>query len=155
MTMLVYLDITSWRGISVGAMHYYGSIVVSSDVPTEIPLMRKITRPAQIELARQDGGDRYLSLYPVGGETERWRSKKLLRKAAVRYFNKHYSIEDSLLIEGSFTTCEPQTVLHGKEPFKSAINELCRQAEECGFWDNEEIMERICSKWETVIAPFR
>ena len=152
--MLVYLEITSWRGISIGAIHYYGSMVVCNGKLTKTPLMRKITKAAQIELARQDGGDRHLSLYPVGSETERWRSKDALRRAAIRWFNKRYSTEDSMLIEGSFTTCEPQTVLHGKEPFRSAINELCEQAEECDYWEDEKAMDRICNRWRKVIAPF-
>lgn len=153
--MLIHLEITSWRGISFGAMHYYGNIIIHDPAFQKIPVMRKVTKSVQAELAAQDGETDYFT-YEIGSETERWRSKESLRRAAIKWFKKNASIENSILIEGSSSTCEPQLIIYGKEPFKSAINALYERREELD-WDNkedEEELDKICDQWKTVIKPF-
>jgi hypothetical protein len=149
--MLVYLDISTWRGLSIGAVHYYGQLKSYGKSYRQIVLMRKVTPAVVDELTDADGN----CSYKVGWETERWRSKRALRQAAIRYFKKHYPIEGALLIEGQSAYAEPQPVLCGPKTVKDAINKLCRQAERCGYWDNEETMGRICNEWEKLIQRFR
>jgi hypothetical protein len=147
--MLVYLEVTTWRGMSIGAIHYYGRLRVGDKT---IDVMRKVTAAAVKELNRRDGGGYD---WQVGEETSRWNSKLALERAAIRWFKANYSIEDSMLIKGLSGIFEPQPVICGKEPFKSAINQLHSRAEECGFWHNENVMQDICDEWEVVIKPFR
>lgn len=120
---LVLLDISTFRGISIGAEHYYGKFsvypkfreIVKSDgsishqSSTSDPrhkydryeIKRKLSQKEAIELNKKDDGGFFTSSFGFkkGDETTRFDNKDQLMLAALRKFRELFDPEDILVIK--------------------------------------------------------
>jgi hypothetical protein len=82
MAKLAYLDITSWVGISIGAEHFYGNLIMGDN---KIELMREITIHEAVALDKKDGGwGTRVSAWKNGDKTtNRFNNRKSIAKVAI------------------------------------------------------------------------
>ena len=100
------LDITSWKGRTVGAMHYYGEIKVASlkaknlktgKVSYLSPVAPSQAKGVKISLTRKitkkdllmDKGDRFKGA-ELGEHIRNFDSEKDVKIAAIQFFEKHF-----------------------------------------------------------------
>ena len=141
---IVFLKITSWNGISVGAEHYYGKLT-NFKTNESIELTYPLTTQDAEHLNRKLGGGRY---YIKGEESERFPSEKAVIGRAKKQFKVLFP-KAIILVRGT-SDPNPQEVLVGPKQFKDAINVLWQRCELLN-WDREEDkegLEEIYGKWE-------
>ena len=103
----VVLDITSWIGMTAGALHYYGTLKIESlkqrnlksgsvsylcaSAPKESTgLQIQLTRPLTKKDMLIDGGERFRGV-KTGERIRNFDSKEDVKLAAVQFFKKHFS----------------------------------------------------------------
>ena len=141
--MTIFLEISTWAGISLGAEHFYGKLRNSSFDKT-VELLRKLTTVECIHLNKKDN---YLGLrYREGELTERFESPDLIRTLAINTWKEHYP-DGEILVEGS-CIADPVRILIGPNNIKKRGNELFELAESINWYDDEETMIKISNEWE-------
>jgi hypothetical protein len=102
----VILDVTTWKGMTPGAMHYYGQLKISSltakkctsgdilqlpqSAPTEAKGMQiQLTRPLRRKDLRIDAGERFKGA-KIGDKIKNFDSKKDIEEAAIEFFKKNF-----------------------------------------------------------------
>ncbi|MCM8532348.1 MAG: hypothetical protein NE330_14390 [Lentisphaeraceae bacterium] len=101
-----FLDITTWKGITKGAMHYYGEIKISglkaksqdssktiyvdTSGPLEAtPIKIKLTRPIRKRDLLIDKGERFKGA-KIGERIKNFDTRKEVEDAAIRFFKKNF-----------------------------------------------------------------
>jgi len=139
--LICYLNITTWQGISIGAIHYYGSLNFRTK---KITLKRKVTKQ-DIEQKKE----RFLT---IGDSTEGFNSEEDLISLAKKQWKKHFP-EAKALVLGSPTHIEPHKMLIG--PHKRQCNFLYNQAKNLGFYDyekNYDTVDKLSNQWYKLIC---
>lgn len=131
-----YLEITSWRGISFGATHWYGLLRSGLDeYRDEIHLERVLSSKEVRDLNRADpyriAGQ---PLYRVGDKTKGFNDRESVIEAAKRAINPN-----DILILGNWSAADPQEVIVGPPE----LVDLYRQWK---GWDDPEA-DRIANEW--------
>ena len=144
----VYLEVTSWRGISVGAEHWYGHLDHFGDELERRELRRRMGAQEAAALTAKDG----LGALPYreGDTTERFPSEAAVVARARRVWRRWFP-GARILVQGDGAIAEPQRVLSGDRDARVRINRLVRRADEIGRWDAECEMERICAEWDAIM----
>lgn len=150
---IVHLEITSWRGLSLGAIHYYGELIGHKrEKYTTIKLEQKCTRKAAIEENKKAREMGLPGRTRPGELTNQFDSKEQLRKFAIKHWKEHFP-KAVILIEGNSSTVEPQPILIGPKEIKDRVNKLSREADTIDRWEkNEKRMDEICDEWNELIA---
>ncbi len=146
----VHVHVTTYRGISPGATHYYGRLVCTGGDPYDHELRHLLSKK---EAAEMNDGESSLSefmQYEVGEESTRFSTRSGVIDAALAEW-KDFHADAIILILGSVGIAEPQQVLAGPQKLMNAINQLVDQAEECNYWDDEDQMSKICDKWDELM----
>jgi hypothetical protein len=143
---IVFLKITSWYGISVGAEHYYGKL---TDFKTNenIELTYPLTKEDAKYLNKKEKIEDEIG-YEEGEESERFRNEEAVIERAKKQFKILFP-KATILVRGT-SDPNPQEVLVGPKQFKNAINVLWQRCELLD-WDreeDEEELEEIYGKWE-------
>ena len=152
-----YLTISSYRGLSFGAQHYYGTITfhVYRVGEKRLDVQKKLSKQEAIALNKKDGySGGYTSHHP-GELTTRFDTEQSLVKYAQTLFSdtvqKQYP-KIHFLVQGRTGIIEPQLVIAGdmcKEVTR--INELAERLEglhDDGGWDEHRSrMDKICDEW--------
>jgi len=106
---LVTLDVRSFRGISIGAEHYYGQMYVDNKsnkggygAPAHPMDNTELQGAIQTQeeadaLNEKDGNDPDFFMYEVGMPTNRFVSKEDVYKAALVWFAEHFNGNDVLV----------------------------------------------------------
>lgn len=137
----VYIEITSFIGVSIGAKHYYGHLIGYKDGEyTSIELYnclsareaRKLNRDSWFDAAFREG-DMY-----AGFDTK----DDIINLALVKW--KHYFPDASILVLGDIAYGKPQEVLVGPEDYKKQINEWAEQFPR-GNWTS--VSERLSDQF--------
>lgn len=117
----VYLEITTWAGISFGAMHYYGHLkgYVQTNQYESVELERVLTadQAAKMNSDRRKmmPGERDPFLYRTGYSTGCFDTEDEVRDAAKKSWRKHFPLAKRL-VEGSFTSGRAKTILAKRIP---------------------------------------
>jgi len=125
---IVVLHISSFVGISPGAIHYYGSLNSRSKT---IELKYILTDKTAELLSKKD------YCYKAGMKTERFSSEKDIRRVARREWKKNFP-DSIVLLEGSSSCVDPQKCLNGSKELKGEINRLWRMGEKIGGYEGDE-----------------
>lgn len=147
---IVFLKVSSFAGISVGAEHFYGklnSLETNEDVELKYPLTKEDAAYLNKKLGIKSGESTYIG-YQAGEEHERFPSGDKVIEWAKKRFKKHFP-KATVLVLGTRDP-NPQRVLVGPREFKSAINKLYRRHRKLD-WDYEEDreeMEEIEAEWQ-------
>ena len=120
--MIYILNAYTWRGISIGATHYYGNIRTHSRSGDFKPV-------------------------PLNDQL----SKEKIIQSARAWFKNNANRGDVMLI-GSDSICDPQPCIIGPRAKKAELNSLYKAAEAIDFWENNErAMKIICEQWDKII----
>jgi len=149
--VLVNLNITTWRGISVGAVHVYGTL--SCDDEKYVRMTKTLTRKtaAQMNKMDRDWGRIGLTHRP-GEESECFDTEDDVIDVAKDTYKEHYPKADAL-VQGTPADCDPKEVLDGPKKFITAGMKLYKKTEKVGGWEGDiEAMEKICDEWDKLVA---
>lgn len=139
----VFLYITSYRGISFGAVHYYGSLTSYDPDYKNVEVM-KIMSEEEAKICNLN--DKYDS-YEAGDETIRFNSEEELKLRAIEIWKTIFP-KGEVLFCGSICDADPCEILIAPEPYKELGNELWKSAELIDYYKNHpEIMEKISNTW--------
>lgn len=108
--MKVYLEISSWIGISIGAIHFYGKMKCSDgDEFKSIEMLHPLT----ISQARELNKNEKYRLYDAGDMYYGYDSKNEIRKQAIETYKDLFP-GATVLIEGHIAYADPQPILDGE-----------------------------------------
>lgn len=158
----VVLDVTSFRGISFSAEHFYGRLKSDSDWGpgySGIEVVRRLTREEADDLNEKDGQlELGYGRYEEGDESGRFLTKEDLITAA-RLLREEEFPEAELLVLGDVGVCGPQRVLWCADEEKGAsLKELYEEAKALGFWDHKEHwpkMRSVEERWDRLVGEAR
>jgi len=149
---IVFLKVSSWKGISIGAGHFYGvliDLVTHESVELSYPLTQKeadcLNKKAGFltsETIRTVG-------YKVGEASDRFPNEEQVITTAKKQFKKSFPTA-AILILGDHALAEPQQVLVGPKEFKNKINILAKQYDKLD-WDDvvdRPMIEKIEEEWQ-------
>lgn len=125
---IVVLHISSYAGISAGAIHCYGSLNCRDK---RIELKQKVTEKNVLSLSMRD------FKYEIGTMTERFECEEDVRVIARRQWRKFFP-DAVLLLEGSAACGDPQRCLVGPVDLKKEINRLKKAGEKVGGYEGDE-----------------
>jgi len=146
----VYLHITSWIGVSVGAQHYYAQLQDDTDYDRRIDLTRILT-PAQAARANRDSFFRV----KAGQESKGFDSQDEIRTLAVKVWQEYFPDGD-ILLEGDWGTAEPLRILvWPKHPeLIDEANRVWSQFEKISGYQYEKNLDaadRLTEMWESIL----
>lgn len=150
---IVYLQISSHIGISLGAIHYYGKLHGNREANHTVDVWKRMTRREATKLTK---GDSFGFKYRAGNTTRRFETKELLRIHADTLLRKHFP-SAVILLEGSWAVYQPQRVLWSEDPvIKDTVNAMYEVCEALGWWDrgNDDLVDKVWSEWKSVWEPF-
>jgi len=159
---VVFLKISSYRGISIGAVHFYARLHYYDEdkkYQTE-EIKRILTKKEVLELNKQDRR-RYPgcnNTWKVGFEYQGFWSEEDAKEAAINYVKEKMPDVD-FLIEGSWGSADVRECIYAKdEAVMTKINKLHERAKKIGFHDNpkhKEKMDRINEQyWRLTGMPY-
>ncbi len=139
---VAYLEINSWRGISIGAKHWYGTLKWGD---SRVELTRILSKEDAVVLNKQRGDD---YVYRAGDVTNAFDSEYSVRLHAVRYITEHL-LEIKVLLEGSRATIEPKEVVMGSDGFKKYSRKAIEKCERLDWYDsgNDDEVDAIINRW--------
>lgn len=106
----VYLEISSWQDISMGAQHYYGELIgYNGDERKEVKLTRILTPRQAAKANRYRSSDSFLNVR-AGDESDGFDEKDEIIKLALKVWLTHFP-DAQLLIQGRISVAEPQEIL--------------------------------------------
>lgn len=151
-----FLEITSWRGISLGAEHFYGKLygpfkgrnsIERFSAEITHPLSEKETR----ELNKKDDWDSYTP----GDQCGRFWNERELIAQGIALFQK-VAPARAVLLRGRSSVASPQRPLAGPTTLVKRLQALYlldEAAEQRGGWErNEKDMRKIQKQWDALIA---
>ena len=142
----VYLKITSWAGISIGAIHFYGELKARNPYRA-IELKRTLTTASARRLTRQHGkAFQYLAGYQtIGFETE-----QEIIDLAIKTYKTHFP-EATILILGDLIYAGPQKIIDGPKSIVKKVDGLIAKYREYENEKDYRMAENICNEWDKLI----
>lgn len=141
---IVYLEISSFEGISIGATHYYGKLINNTE---RIELAKKITK-SNIDSFKCD-------YYNIGDYTERFLNEEEVIKNAKKNWKKYFP-NAIVLIKGFKSILDPQECIAGDNKWKKIINSYFKLSEACGGYEyNNELMTKISNEYMKNVLGFK
>lgn len=117
-----YLGISSWRGVTPFAIHYYGRLRSGLDEDhAEIELKRDLSLNEIRDENRKEGW----AIYRKGDKTKAFDSEDAVIEAAKQYIIKAGSLpmSSTILIRGNWCAAGPQEILVGPDSLKEIYRE--------------------------------
>jgi len=147
MKRIVFLEVTSWRGISIGAEHYYGHLIsYNGEGLDKVELKRKLTAKDAVALNKKDSSITSHSRWKAGEEVGRFDTREQVKVAALKAFAERFNSDDILLMGryvGGVPGEQPLSVpeewerkfaaLRGPNPDYKAISALEKELFEAGY----------------------
>ncbi len=115
----VWLKITSWRGISFGAIHYYGELQIDVEYPENgsFELRRTLTASQAARMNKMDRelrpGDKYAGRWRAGETTDGFDTREDVIKQARKVWKKMFPRHRRLVL-GDSVYDKPEAVLDNK-----------------------------------------
>jgi len=136
---IVYLDITSWQGMSIGATHYYGKLrgYIGKEYKT-VELEYTMTARDAARLNKIDRDPGFGDYFWAKGEkSSRFETEEKIEAVAIATYKAHYP-DAIFLAVGDSGTGEPRRCIDGPDPIKAQMNELYARYEAergKGWWE--------------------
>ena len=161
--IIAYLDISSYRGVSIGARHYYGKIVYLDKNQFLVfhELKRKITDAEVAQMNNEAVANGFLYIKHKKSElTNGFLSREELIKTGIEYFRKNY---DGFLIKGSVGSCDPWSFcLSCPNKYASLVHKMNFISIEFqkinGFdstKDNETLAHTLDKEWGSIFSQIK
>lgn len=150
---IVFLTITSWAGLALGARHYYGRLrPLEGDEREDVTYT--MTKEDAFEFNRIEKVPECIG-YEEGEKNARFSSEAAVIFAARKQFKVDFP-KAKVLVLGDCAVCEPQRILVGPRDFKREINILSKARDRLD-WDIKEDrpeLEEISRQWQ-VLWPIK
>lgn len=143
---VVNVEISSWRGVSLGAEHFYASLVFhNADGQYQRKELRhELTVKEAKALNKKDGG-----AYTPGYMTERFNTVEDIHRVAIDTF-KQLVPHAKILMCGRDAVLEPQMILVGPEDYKARVNQLAARCKELEWDRHEKELQAICDEFDAL-----
>lgn len=158
MSALWYASVSTYRGISFGAVHFYVKLHCQS--PRRMIEVQHVLTEAEAEILREK--DDWPS-WRSDDTTQRFDTKEEAIEAARIVWAAEAGEGDALIL-GDSAYAEPQPILEGPRDFKIVGNRLHELCEKIGWWDGpesgvldgvgynrDEAMNAICKHWDILL----
>lgn len=149
MARLWSVHLTSFRGISPGAIHYYAKLN-NDDGVLEVTYLMNADEAAEMT----DPMDHYT--YVEGEPTGRFFTKEAALECSIAAWRALADGED-FLVRQEWGTLEPGRPLAGPPKLKAAVQEIFDRAEAIGWWGKDENyheMESICKAYADYLRDY-
>jgi len=160
MNKIVWLKITSFVGISPGAVHIYGELFRDGNFDG-VDLTRTLTVAAARKLNKwyrqQSGGAGSGFTYRAGGTTTGFENEEEVVALAITTYKDHLPGAE-VLIKGHQAFADPQPVLDGPPDVMELGNRLANEAEALDYWalrKNHGRMDQLCAEWDKLMHTLR
>jgi hypothetical protein len=146
---IVFLTVTSFKGTSIGATHWYGRLRTCSG-EEQCDVLHTLSKVEAKILSKKRGMSEDTG-YSSGEKVEGFDTREAVIRTAKRQYKKHFPLATVLII-GRCSVADPQRVLLGPKNFKRAINKIVDEFEELGGWENEdeEAVKVVWNKWQKI-----
>lgn len=150
--VVVTLEIKTWNGISLGATHYYGTLLgyVNGEYK-RVDVEKVMTATDARKLNKKDDWDGYRA----GRKTQRFDTREDVIKAARDEWRTYFP-KAKMLTMGQFAAGGPKEIIGcDNEEIAAAGMKLYALAEKIGWWDkraNYAVMDCISDAWDVLIA---
>lgn len=149
-----HLDITSWRGISIGAVHWYVSIIIDEgDKLTEtIELTRPLTSAEAKALNVERAARGYFSRHKAGDKTTGFNTEEDAINTGIQYFKAHYT---GVLLDGDYAcySAWKKVIVYPNEfaPLVKEMNDLADRFQKLNGYEcdrkHAKLVERLDQRW--------
>ena len=153
-----HLEISSWRGISIGAVHWYATIKYDESTETyglksiklQKPMTAKEAAIANKELAERG----YKCLYNKAGTlTEGFETEEEAVRFAIKYFNEHFN---GVLVKGDYGCYSAWTdIIVWPKKYTAAVRTMNKLAKEFQALNGYECKKEFASKVEAIDDRWR
>lgn len=154
-----HLEISSWRGISIGAVHWYCHIHIQEDSEhhQRIELQRPMTAAEARAANKQDKErGRLLSVYKAGTLTDGFNTEEDAIKFGTKYFVDKYP--NGILYDRGYASCSAWKKViyyplnnHKLEKIVKRMNALADRFQSLNGYEcekkNRERVERLDNRW--------
>lgn len=147
---VVNVEITTYRGISLDAVHFYASLSFydPDDKYHREQLRRPLSTKEAKALNKKDRCDSFC-LYRAGEMTDRFDAVEDIHLRAIEVF-KDVAPHTKFLTCGPGALLEPKLVLVGPKKYKDRVNELAKRGEELEWRDDEVELQAICDEFDAL-----
>lgn len=152
---IVYLRIYSYRGLSIGASHYYAELKGYDGNDLIVHNLEKTLTPH--EAAKLNDGSEYGLLYKAGQKYNGFNSEEELIKLAMDCFKTTFP-DARILIRGDGVYYEPQKVLWcERQEVIAEVDSMIAECEKLGWFDNgnTKAVDKICDQWGRLLDEFK
>jgi len=144
-----YLTISTYIGISCGAMHYYGRIRYDSNDGDhkEVDLEHPISPRASRKINRSEGW----IVFRPGDMIRSFASENEVRDAAIKWFIEAGDSQ-GILLEGLFASADPMKALAGDPAAIENINSLYAAWESIHGWGGvHSAAQTVADLWDSLM----
>ncbi len=137
---VAHLNITSWRNISFGAIHFYGKLYYGNEKIEISAPMTKYDVKKMNETDRDFGREENCLLggYKIGDKTTRFDDEKTIINLAVKLIKKSFPSVD-ILLSGEGTCVSVNDVFWGKDKsLVTKIKALYSEADKLDFYSGKD-----------------
>ena len=152
----VYLTVSSWVGVSIGATHTYGRLTCESH-KDEVDVQRPITAA---EAREQNKRDRAMygtpsNFWKKGTPTNGFANEQAVVEKALSCWKEHFP-GGGVLIKGHRGVLDPMPVLDGPSEFVRRANDIVARCEAIDYWDGgrDKDMRALSKEWEALLREF-
>lgn len=155
--MVVHLDVSTWQGISIGAVHYYVSVYY--ETPTEryglkiIELERPLSQDEAKRMNKEARERGYLSnMYTAGDMTEGFDTEAQAVAAGIKYYKDNFV---GILYDGGYATHSGWKKIIAYDPdleeLALRMNKLATEFQALNGYEckkkDEKLVERLDARW--------
>ncbi len=147
MSNIVYCRIVSWADRVPRAEHYYVTLLNGGFSDRVEKTVWNVLTLSEVErYNRKSPGERWVVGKKVGSFFSRGRAIR----GAVGYYQEAFP-GAVVLVEGDTGTYDPQLILDGPPGVMEKLNSLFVDADDIGWWeDDEEAMQIISDEWRAI-----
>jgi len=151
--VIAHLEVSSWRGISIGAVHWYCELIVEDGTDTKyIKMVRPLTAKEVAVMNKERRERGYTGHHSVGEATEGFITEQEAIKAGIDFFSAHYK---GVLFDSGHTSCSAwKKVIIWQPQFAPSVNKMNTIADifqgfngyECEK-KNMKLVEKLDGRW--------
>lgn len=142
--LLWHLEVSTFRGISIGATHFYGRLR-GPEINYEIS--KVLTRAEAKELSDKDD-----FTWRAGQTTNRFDTRDDVIAAGIVAW-RSVAGERDLLIKGLSSRAEPLRPLAGPPEWVVDVARMYKELKEAGFYEgNPKVYGKVLREWDTFLA---
>ena len=151
---MIHLRITSYRGISIGASHYYGELQFPCYDRGSITLEHPMSARDASRRNKESGYD--FPIHKAGELTKGFQSEQAVINWALAHWQEYG--DEPFLVDGSTGYSEPKpvlaTTLGELEPLQTAAAAIVQKCEDINWFDdpkNDVLMDQYIDEWEQLL----